>query len=189
MGLNDLDIAKGLECCQTAYDRNCDECPYKIYQTSYISASPCTAELRKDLLGFVNRKNEAIEKWKSLYDDSCESLRLACEVNKDLTAENKNQSANIRQLVANNLQQIKVIKQQNQKINLWQEEASSLGCENEWLKAHMESVESETIKWFADLIKQTHWSKAECDVLIRKTIDEILNNWERTKNNDKQKHL
>jgi hypothetical protein len=47
-----------------------------------------------------------------------------------------------------------------EQVNLWQEEAGSVGCANEWLKAYLKNSKSEAIKEFAERLKQ----KIECDL-------------------------
>lgn len=57
----DEQIVKALECCQTQYNRNCEECPYEKCKKAYISVVTCESEMRKDLLAFINRQKEKSE--------------------------------------------------------------------------------------------------------------------------------
>ena len=47
------EIMKGLECCQTKYNKNCDECPYKILKTHHVSVKPCSSFMLEDVLGLM----------------------------------------------------------------------------------------------------------------------------------------
>ena len=47
------EIMKGLECCQTQYNKTCEECPYKNHKTPYISAVPCSHFLLADAFGLM----------------------------------------------------------------------------------------------------------------------------------------
>ena len=55
------DIIKALECCQTQYDRNCYECPYERHKTRSISVITCESILRKDLLSLINSYEQKIK--------------------------------------------------------------------------------------------------------------------------------
>lgn len=46
-------IIKALECCQTEYERNCQECPYEVHKKRYISVVTCGSMLRQDLLTLI----------------------------------------------------------------------------------------------------------------------------------------
>jgi hypothetical protein len=46
-------IIKGLECCQTQYNKNCEQCPYKNNKKHYISAITCESILKSDLLKLI----------------------------------------------------------------------------------------------------------------------------------------
>ena len=59
--MTEAEIMKALECCQTTYNRNCGECPYRIYKSTAISTHSCSEYLRKDLLDLINRKNAEID--------------------------------------------------------------------------------------------------------------------------------
>lgn len=48
------EVIKGLECCQTQYNRTCDECPYRIYKTHGISVKTCDLRMRADVLDMLN---------------------------------------------------------------------------------------------------------------------------------------
>jgi FtsZ-binding cell division protein ZapB len=45
------------------------------------------------------------------------------------------------------------IEKLKEQVNLWQEEAGSVGCANEWLKAYLKNVKAEAIKEFAKRLK------------------------------------
>jgi hypothetical protein len=51
------EIIKGLECCQTRYNRKCYECPYMKYKSRAITISDCSSELRKDLLKLIKKES------------------------------------------------------------------------------------------------------------------------------------
>ena len=55
--MNKAEIIKGLECCQTRYNRNCSECPYKIYMSAAVSVETCDSRLRADLLRLIREEN------------------------------------------------------------------------------------------------------------------------------------
>lgn len=61
VNLSVAEIKKGLECCQTEYERNCKECPYAKYKKTYITVDTCSSRLRKDVLDFTNRQQAEIE--------------------------------------------------------------------------------------------------------------------------------
>ena len=65
----DNEIIKALECCQTKYNRNCEECPYKNLRKTYISIVTCESEMRKDLLAFIRRQKSEVARaiFKQLY--------------------------------------------------------------------------------------------------------------------------
>ena len=59
------EIIKGLECCQTRYDRKCGKCPYKNLRSRAVTVWDCSSELRKDLLKFIREENDS---------ENCQSL-------------------------------------------------------------------------------------------------------------------
>ena len=54
--MNRDEIIKGLECCQTRYNRKCGECPYKKYMSAAISVETCESRLRADLLKLIREE-------------------------------------------------------------------------------------------------------------------------------------
>ena len=50
------EIIKGLECCQTQYNRKCGECPYKIYMSRAITVETCDSKLKADLLNLIRKE-------------------------------------------------------------------------------------------------------------------------------------
>lgn len=46
-------IFKGLECCQTQYNKNCADCPYRIYKTHAISGKTCSSRMLEEALIMV----------------------------------------------------------------------------------------------------------------------------------------
>jgi hypothetical protein len=50
------EIIKGLECCQTQYNRKCGECPYKKYMAAAISVETCDSRLKADLLKLIREE-------------------------------------------------------------------------------------------------------------------------------------
>ena len=63
--MKDSDIIKGLECCQTEYERKCKECPYSRFKKHYITIDTCSSRLRADLLQLIKRlsTNPAEIRW------------------------------------------------------------------------------------------------------------------------------
>lgn len=51
---------------------------------------------------------------------------------------------------------IDLINRQKAEIERLKEECSCLGCENEWLKAHLEQAKSEAVKEFAKELKEKY---------------------------------
>ena len=74
-------IIKALKCCADEYIHSCDYCPFE---------KECNGDnlnLVKYALDLINRQKSEIEKLNTVNADMHESLRLACERNKDLQAE------------------------------------------------------------------------------------------------------
>ena len=44
------EIMKGLECCQTKFCKKCNECPYEIFKSHYISTISCSSLMMADAL-------------------------------------------------------------------------------------------------------------------------------------------
>ena len=63
--MNDNEIIKALECCQTEYARSCKNCPYKKHQTACISTTSCSSRMRKDLLDLIKHQKAEIERLQS----------------------------------------------------------------------------------------------------------------------------
>ena len=83
--MTDEQIIKGLECCADDSVIRCKECPYGVSIFSCMQM-----QLRKDALDLINRQKDEIEKLNTVNADMHESLRLACETNKDMQAEIEN---------------------------------------------------------------------------------------------------
>lgn len=80
--MTDEQIIKALECCADDSVIRCEECPY------VVSIFSCRLmQLKKDAFDLINRYKAEIEKLNTVNADMHESLRLACERNKDLQAE------------------------------------------------------------------------------------------------------
>ncbi len=58
-GMTDKKIIKALECCQTSYDKRCEECPYQNYK--FI----CNNKMKKDALDLINHQKAEIERSKT----------------------------------------------------------------------------------------------------------------------------
>ena len=69
------EIKKGIECCQTQYERNCKECPYDKYKKHYITVDTCSSRLRKDVLELFNRQQAEIDKFTTAYPKTFESIK------------------------------------------------------------------------------------------------------------------
>ena len=54
--MSKAEIIKGLECCQTQYNRKCGECPYKKYMAAAISVETCDSRLKADLLKLIREE-------------------------------------------------------------------------------------------------------------------------------------
>lgn len=163
---------KALECCSTGKCPG-DVCPY------HKETEACNTLLSQNALGVINRINDAlglaiklnseleadrrlanvelsrlnakIETLQIVNAEMHESLRLASEANKDMRAE---------------------LESSKEQVNLWQEEASSVGCANEWLKASMKNAKTEAIKEFWSRLQgiayrsEVVWSHGEHPMLI-----------------------
>lgn len=74
--MKDNEIIKGLECCQTEYDRKCKQgCPYMQFQKKCISVDTCSSRLRADLLDLINRQKAEIERLEEEVDIVSSSKR------------------------------------------------------------------------------------------------------------------
>ena len=62
-------------------------------------------------------------------------------------AEIKNHNVEVNKMVAE-------IEKLEEQVNLWQEEAGSVGCANEWLKAYFKNAKAEAIKELLDKIEK-----------------------------------
>ena len=63
--MQDSDIIKDLDCCQTEYERNCEEYPYSRFKKNYITIDTCSSRLHTDLFQLVKRlfTNPAETRW------------------------------------------------------------------------------------------------------------------------------
>ena len=116
------EIMKALECDTHI---GCEDCPYFRKNCNGIIDDEVTA---KDIIDLINRQKAEIEELKDiLYDadginlvnywhQQCKIAENGC---RNFEEENENLKAEIER---------------------FKEECSCLGCENEWLKAHLETV-------------------------------------------------
>ena len=61
--MTQTEIIKGLECCQTKYDKRCEECPYKILKTHHISVKSCSSFMLEDVLELVRALTAPEDEW------------------------------------------------------------------------------------------------------------------------------
>lgn len=66
------------------------------------------------------------------------------------------------------------IERLEEQVNLWQEEASSVGCANEWLRAHLKNAEAEAIKECIEKTQEFLSTKCRGVVEDKPNLDEIL---------------
>lgn len=115
--MTDNEIKKALECC--SIEHKCNGCP------AVGIGAFCVNGIIKQAYDLINRQKAKIE-----------ALQMD---NEQLQSDVANANMNLEHMTAE-------IEKLQEQVNLWQEEADSVGCANEWLRAHLKNAEAEAIK-------------------------------------------
>lgn len=160
----DEEIVKALEVHSDTEDPCVGRCPY--------SGNPyCSSEMARDAIDLINRKKADVDKLQEVNADLNESLRIACEANKDLQAE-------VEELEYDRKLIFDEGKTWQKKANALQVELDAMrGAANSY-KMHYENAKAEAIKDFAERLKQwqyesSDWSHGEHPYVVE--VNEIDN--------------